>query len=164
MINHNDIERLFRGNYRPMFLIAYKLLHDEEVARDVVHNVFATLLEENLSSVNTSYLLQAVRFACLKYMRSLSVRERFIRAYALEPDETDTDSRPDEEEMARLNTIIDTRLPDRTREILKLRFIRRLKYREIAAALSISEVSVYKHLRNAICILRQYLKNDERQN
>ena len=40
--------------------------------------------------------------------------------------------------------------------MMRLRFVRQMKYREIAAALNISEVAVYKHLSQGIQKLKQH--------
>ena len=76
MMTTDDIEQLFRSNYKEMLILAKRLLHDEESARDIVHDVFASLLSGNVKTATTAYLLNGVRFACLKHIRHLSVRER----------------------------------------------------------------------------------------
>ena len=162
MTTKDEIEQIFRNNYKPMFILANRILHDEDAARDIVHDVFSSVLGNSLDTVNSSYLLNAVKYGCLKYIRSLSIRERFIQSYSLDADEIENNEWPNEEDIDKLNHIIDNYLPEKTRLVLTLKFIRQLKYREIAEELSISEVSVYKHLRHAISILRQYFKDDER--
>lgn len=162
MTTKNEIEQLFRSNYKQMFILANRMLHDEDAARDIVHDVFSSILNKSLDSINTSYLINAVRFLCLKQIRNLSLRERFIQSYSLDIDEAESDDWPNEEDIEKLNSIIDNHLSQKDREIIKLKFIQHLKYKEIAEKYSISEVSVYKHLRQAITILRQYFENDER--
>ncbi|MDE6397063.1 MAG: sigma-70 family RNA polymerase sigma factor [Muribaculaceae bacterium] len=162
MTTKDEIEQLFRSNYRPMLVLANKMLHDEEAARDVVHDVFSSIFDKSLASVNTTYLLNAVRYLCLKQIRSFTIRERFVKSYSLEIDETEPDDWPNEEDIKKLNCIIDNHLSQKTRDVLKLKFIKHLKYKEIARELAISEVAVYKHLRHALTVLRQYFDNDER--
>lgn len=161
-IKKDEIEQIFRGNYNVMLILANRLLHDREAARDVVHDVFATLLDGSVSSVNTSYLLNAVRYACLKRMRSLSVRERFLKFYSLDINEIESCDWPEEEDVIKLNDVIDRFMPEQTRRILKLKFNGRLTYKEIAEELSVSEVTVYKHLSQALSILRQHFNCNER--
>lgn len=50
---------------------------------------------------------------------------------------------------------MDTELTPQTRKVLDLRFRQKLKYREIATELGISEVAVYKHLAQGIRKLKQ---------
>lgn len=155
MTTKSDIERLFRANYPTMLTLAVRLLHDAAAARDIVHDVFESVLSENPATVTGAYLLTGVRFACLKHMRSLSQRERFNNLYALDLDEIEDDAWPDPEDVARLNGLIDRALTEQDRRVVRLRFTDRMPYSEIAAQLGVSEVAVYKHLRHAMDILRQ---------
>jgi len=155
MTNGNYIERLFRSNYVAMLTLANRLLHNEDTARDIVQDIFASLISHNLTCVTPGFLLKGVRFACLNHIRNLSSRERLKQLYALDLSDTDTGQWPDDEDIARLNEIVDTLLSDQCRRVVRLRFTAQLSYREIAKELNISEVAVYKHLRHAMNVLRQ---------
>ena len=153
MTTNSDIEQLFRSNYTAMLTLAIRLLHDADTARDIVHDVFESVLSENPSIITSAYLLTGVRFACMKHLRSLSLRERFNNLYAL--DKIEDDEWPDPEDVARLNELIDQSLTMQDRQVVRLRFNERMSYDEIAGQLGISEVAVYKHLRHAMDVLRQ---------
>ena len=155
MTTNSDVEKLFRSNYTAMLTLAIRLLHDADTARDIVHDVFESVLSENLSTVTSAYLLTGVRFASLKHLRSLSLRERFNNLYALDLDEIEDDEWPDPEDVARLNGLIDHSLSEQDRRVVRMRFSDRMAYSEIAAQLGISETAVYKHLRHAMDVLRQ---------
>lgn len=154
MTTKSDIEQLFRSCYPAMLTLAIRLLHDAETARDIVHDVFESVLSENLSSVTSAYLLTGVRFASLKYLRSMSLRDRFNNLYAIDFDEIEDDEWPDSEDVARLNALIDRKLPEQCRRVVRMRYNERMSYGEIAGQLGISEVAVYKHLRHAMDVLR----------
>lgn len=162
MTAENYIETLFRRNYPAMLALAVRLLHDRETARDIVHDVFASLMTQAPSQATTAFLLGGVRFACLNHIRNLSVRERLNRLYALDLCEIEDDAWPDDEDVARLNAIVDSRLSDQCRRVVRLRFSGRLSYGDIAAELGISEVAVYKHLRHALNVLRENFIRNER--
>ena len=49
MTTKSDIEQLFQSNYRAMLTLAIRLLHDPETARDIVHDVFESLLSAAMS-------------------------------------------------------------------------------------------------------------------
>ena len=155
------IERLFRTHYRKMLILANTLLHDEEAARDIVHDVFSSLLTGKLESVNETYLLNGVRFACLKRIRSLSTEEKIKNLYAFDYDSDESGDWPDEEVIDLLRKVIDQELPELTRRIVRYRFYDRKPYKEISRLLSVSEVTVYKHLRHAINVLRKKIKDHE---
>ena len=52
-------------------------------------------------------------------------------------------------------TYMNAELTPQTRKVLDLRFRQKLKYREIATELGISEVAVYKHLAQGIRKIKQ---------
>lgn len=84
MAKKDEIELLFRNNYKGMLTLAVRLLHNEEAARDIVHDVFAAILAGKAEYATPAYLLTGVRLACLKYIRSLSTRERLNKLYAVD--------------------------------------------------------------------------------
>lgn len=161
MTTINDIEQLFRDCYRPMFTLAVQLLHETDEARDVVHDVFATLLKSDAAAadVTAAYLMRAVRNACIDRLRRLSTRQRFCGLYALDLSEIDDEQWPDPDMLVGMQHIIDEQLTDRSRQVLQLRFYQDMTYGQIAETLQISEVAVYKHLRHALNVLRQNLVN-----
>lgn len=156
------MERLFRSNYAAMFGLARRLVHDEETARDIVHDVFATLLDDTPDIVTPGYLLQGVRYACLNYIRNLSVRNRMQQLYALDLSGIDDDEWPDPETIEMMNKVIARDLSPQCRRVVSLRFAAHLTYNEISEELGISEVAVYKHLRHAMNVLRQKINENER--
>lgn len=170
-----NIERLFRENYTPMLRLAFRILDDESVARDIVHDIFASLvsekdtadedrsLSEKKSDLTSSYLLRATRNRCLNHIRHLSVRERIHKLYSLENgDETVKESEtdwPDETTFLKITETVESDLSGNCREVVKMRFQQGLDTKKIAAALGISRQAVYKHLNNAIHLLRLKLNN-----
>ncbi|MDE5850242.1 MAG: hypothetical protein K2H38_08885 [Muribaculaceae bacterium] len=66
MTDKTHIERLFREHYRQLHRLAKILLHDDELARDIVHDVFASLLSgRKENTVTIGFLLNSVRNRCL---------------------------------------------------------------------------------------------------
>lgn len=156
---NDEIERLFRKHYASSLRIATTLLHDKDTARDIVHDVFATFLSGSKADISEAYLGIAVRNSCLNYIRDLSVRDRIHNLYLLESDRIDEIGWPGEEIFAEIADTM-SRLPsDQCRKVVELRYRDGMKYHEIADALGISQVAVYKHLRHAVEILRKTLRN-----
>lgn len=156
----NDIEQLFKAHYTAMHRLAMLILRDEDVARDIVHDVFESLLNAGLTDVSAQYLLRAVRNRCLNYLRSLSTRERVKELYALDEQEIADEELPDEETMARIHSTVTNDLTAACRRVVELRFTDGKSYKEIATTLGVSEVAVYKHLRHAIDVLRKKLSQN----
>lgn len=131
MMKKDDIEQLFRSNYRAMFMLAKRMLRDEDTARDIVHDQFAARLSGYITSVTSAYLMRGVRLACLNFIRNLSTRERLSKLYALDLEYYDEESWLDDEMTSRLQAAIGN-LPDKTRKVVEMRFSEGLRYKEIA--------------------------------
>lgn len=162
MMTVNDIEQLFRNNFKALLTLANRLVHDEEAARDIVHDFFASLLSDSPESVTSAYLYNGIRYACLNYIRSLSVRRRLYHLYAYELDEAENEIRVEDEDVVWLNDVIKNDLSEQCQKVVKLRFTGGLTYSEIAEELCISEIAVYKHLRHALNVLRKKFNEYER--
>lgn len=143
-----------------MHRLAMLILRDEDVARDIVHDVFEWLLNASLTDVSGQYLLRAVRNRCLNYLRSLTARERIRELYAINEQEIDDEDWPDDDTIAQIHSTVSNDLTDACRRVVELRFTDGMSYKEIAAALGVSEVAVYKHLRHAIDVLRLKLSRN----
>lgn len=160
MTTTNDIEQLFRTHYTAMHRLAMLILRDEDASRDIVHDVFESLLNTGLADVSVQYLLRAVRNRCLNHLRGLSTKERFLEVYALDEKEIADEDWPDDETITKIHETVANDLTDACRRVVELRFTDGKSYKEIAEELGISEVAVYKHLRHAIDVLRSKLSQN----
>lgn len=161
MTNKNDIEKLFKVHYQQMYRLAKVLLHDDDSARDIVHDVFESLLySRNDNRVSLSYLLSSVRNRSLNMIRDKGIHDRVLNLYFCEIDEYDTENWPDDETIAELYQIIKEELTPQCRCIMELRFIKGLKFTKIADRLGLSENAVYKQVRQALVIIRKNLNQN----
>ena len=160
MTTTNDIEHLFITHYTSMHRLAMLLLRNEDVARDIVHDIFESLLNAGHTDVSGQYLLKSVRNRCLNYLRGLSTSERIKELYALDEQEVAAEEWPDDETIAKIHSTVSNNLTDACRRVVELRFTDGMSYKEISQTLGISEVAVYKHLRHAIDVLRKQLSKN----
>lgn len=164
-MKNEEVERLFRENYRRMFLVAVFLLHDEAEGKDVVHDVFETVMRNGIElrgETASGYLLSSTRNRCLNRLRSMRIKEKVANEYVIFSDlESVTDEDASEERIATLNAGISHLQPPVRKKIIEMHFKQGLKFREIAAKLGISETAVYKHLRQAMASLRSQLTDNE---
>ena len=182
-INKETIEQLFRQHYLRMYQLARVLLKDDAASKDVVSEVFADVLDgktqldldnETANDKTTasdspqpsanvgSYLLVCVRHKCLNLLSRQKMKDR---VHHLLKADTSPSIAPLEATIAEIDketekyeailAYMDTELTPQTRKVLDLRFRQKLKYREIATELGISEVAVYKHLAQGIRKLKQ---------
>lgn len=161
MANRKELETLFRQHYRAMFRMAMMLLHDEADSKDMVHDVFAHLLDSSThlrpDTVET-FLLTSVRNRCLNALRDRQLHEQVQRLYLLDMETDAAASALLEEDTQQLWQGIDLLHPPVCREVILLHFRDGLKFREIAQQFQVSETTVYKHLRHALQQLHAHLK------
>ena len=150
------IELLFKEHYPVMLKLAVMLLHDKEEARDIVHGIFAQLLDGDIRFDHEkakSFLLTCVRNSCLNVMRSRSAREQAMRLYL--PEESTEGL---EERVQALQAALKDMKPPICRDIVLMHYRDGMTFKEIAAHYGVSETTIYKHLREAMNQLRLTLK------
>lgn len=144
-----------------MYRMATILLHDDVESKDVVHDVFARLLDDHCDlreDTTESYLLTSVRNRCLNVIRNRQIQERIEHLYLLDLDTTIMPTDRLEEELNTLYKGIDLLEPPVCRDIIMQHFRDGMTFKEIACRMNVSETTVYKHLRRALSQLRTQLK------
>ncbi len=162
MTNITDIEKLFKAHYPQLHRLATVMLHDEDLAHDMVHDVFESVLSAGASVPESAgYLMAAVRNRCLNYLRDTDMHRRLTSLYFIDTDTYDAEQWPDEETIVRIYGIIASELTEASRRVMEMRFVEGLTFAKIAATLGISETAVYKHVRQALIVIRKNLKQHE---
>ena len=158
-----EIGILFRQHYGPMIRLAKRMLYDDEESRDVVSEVFATLIKTDILPKNMEgYLMASVRNRCLNLLEHKDVRAKFEHAYTLEMKRnaaTDDDAisyTSVEQWYQQIMSFAKQHLSAQTLRVFRMRHIDGMKYQEIADQLDISRVMVYKHLAKAMNTIREY--------
>ena len=161
MIDQRKLEKLFKQHYRQMYRLATILLHDDAESKDVVHDIFARLLDDQRDlreETAESYLHTSVRNRCLNVIRSRQIQERVERLYLLDLDMTIIPTERLDEELKTLHKGIDLLEPPVCRDIILQHFRDGVTFKEIARRMGVSETTVYNHLRRALSQLRTQLK------
>ena len=160
-INRKDIfERLFSDYYGILVCYAQKYTKREDIAEDIVQDVFASLWEENRifpSQANfRSFLYISIRNAAFDYLRHQNVESRYIEE-ALTANRFLSDDSFHKEEVFRLLFKQIDLLPDRCREIFLLH-LEGYDNDAIAKKLSLSIETVKTQKKRAMKTLRNNLK------
>ena len=170
MLDKRILEQLFRQNYSEMIHLARVLLGDDGEAEDVVQDIFLRIADsdilrpEGLSVArippkNDSYLLIAVRNACLNRIRQMQLHERVKN---LLPIEDETDLQPIDRQLEQLEDIsvfVDEQLEEPHRSIFHLRFDEDLTIAEIARRLGLNPNTAYKYLAQSIQKIRSHFNH-----
>lgn len=144
-----------------MYRLATALLHDDDLARDIVHDVFASLLDRDQNIlVNGGYLLKSVRNRCLNHIRDCGIHQRIANCYFLDNEEYDIEEWPDEETIARIDSMIRNDISPQARRVIELRFSNGMPFSRIATTMGISETAVYRHLSHALSVIRKKINDN----
>ena len=158
MLDKRILEQLFRQNYSEMIHLARVLLGDDGEAEDVVQDIFLRIADSDIPPKNDSYLLTAVRNACLNEIRQMQLHERVKN---LLPTENEIDQQPidkQQEQLDNISAFVDEQLEEPQRSIFHLRFNEDLTIAEIARRLGLNPNTAYKYLAQSIQKIRNHFK------
>ena len=160
----SELEILFKTHYAAMFRLAMSLLYDEDESKDVVSDVFASLLDGGLairSDNARGFLLTCVRNSCINVIRHKQMRERFMKLYSNRAEPL-ADGPDDSLTLAELREYIDNNLPPLPRRIFTLRFLHDMTCQQVADAVGVSRVTVHHHLSQSLEKINAYFNNSKR--
>jgi RNA polymerase sigma-70 factor (ECF subfamily) len=159
----SELEILFKTHYAAMYRLAVSFLYDEDEARDVVSDVFASLLGGGLAIRTDNargFLLTCVRNSCISVIRHKQMRERFIKLYSTKAEPL-VDGPDDSMMLAELRNFIDNQLPPLTRRIFTLRYLQDMTCQQVAEAVGVSRVTVHHHLSQSLEKINAYFNNQK---
>lgn len=148
--DRNAYSELFDGYFDKLFTFALNMVFREDVANDIVQEVFIAIYEKsvftNYKGSLKAYLYTSVRNRCYNYLRDAKVEDRNMALYAEAAVYSDSVDVIDEEEiLEKIRQVMDE-LPDKCREVCLLRFVQGCKYSDIAERLSMNENTVKAQL------------------
>ena len=160
----SELEILFKTHYAAMFRLAMSLLYDEDESKDVVSDVFASLLDGGLairSDNARGFMLTCVRNSCINVIRHKQMRERFMKLYSNRAEPL-ADGPDDSLMLNELREYIDNNLPPLSRRIFTLRFLHDMTCQQVADAVGVSRVTVHHHLSQSLEKINTYFNNSKR--
>lgn len=165
--NEEAFEYLFDTYFEMLVDYAIRLIHDEDVAMDMVQSVFVKLYDgrANLSTQSSLryYLYKAVYHQCLNELRHQRIVAGYMEAGDCEFYLKEVLQTPDEEmtlqgkELAHYIEEAVRTLPQRCREVYLLKFAEGLHNKEVAERLGISAKTVEAQTTKALSHLRSEL-------
>ena len=160
----SELEILFKTHYTAMYHLAVSLLYDADEARDIVSDIFATLLDGGMtirSDNARGFLLTCVRNSCINVIRHKQMRERFIKLYSTGA-EPQADGPDDSMMLAELHDYINTQLPPLSRRIFTLRYLQDMTCQQVADVVGVSRTTVHHHLSQSLEKINAYFNNQKR--
>ena len=165
-IGRSQIESLFKTHYTQMYHLALTLLFDEAESKDVVSDVFASLLSGKVvmrADNAKAFLLASVRHRCLNVLQHKQVHERFARLLTECTDTLVSDNTVEEEmQMEELMSYVRENLSLLEQQIFRLRYLRELTCQEVAEALNVRRQTVRTHLKQTVEKIRKYFNSNSK--
>ncbi|RBL89169.1 RNA polymerase sigma-70 factor [Chitinophaga flava] len=153
-----QFELLFKEHFKQLALLAYSVVKDKDVAKDIVQEFFVKFWETQhtiqLRGAFDSYAARAVKNRSLNYLASQEVKDRHQQLFAaMTPDDPDMDHADREQFYQRLSHAIDC-MPEQRRRVFLMSAADNMKYADIARELNISVNTVKFHIKAAYVFLR----------
>lgn len=146
-----EFETLYAETFEPSFRLALSLLHEEEDARDVVHEVYLRLWESDSRVDNPkAYVIRAVRNSCISRIRHLDVREKVRMKLMLEPPPEEFDPEDFQQRNVEVLDAMDRLLTFREREVVDKIYMEGKSYKETAATLGVTVAAINKNVVGAL--------------
>ena len=170
LVNNKDsqlFEELFRQYSKPLFYYAAKFVEDE-VAKDIVQDVFVKLWSDQLTAIRqslNSLLFTMVRNGCLQQLEKQKVKNKYLESTKLNLQEeelrfySEEKSSLIEQELEDKLNIVLNNLPVRCRQIFLMSRFENKKNREISEELAISLKAVEKQISKALATMRIEMKD-----
>ncbi len=165
-IGRSQIESLFKTHYTQMYHLALTLLFDEAESKDVVSEVFASLLSGStiVKADNAkAFLLASVRHRCLNVLQHKQVHERFARLLTEGTDTPVSDTLAEEQlQMEELMRYVRDNLSPMEQNVFRLRYLREMSCQEVGEALNVSRQTVHAHLKQTVEKIRKYFNSNSK--
>ena len=152
-----EFEELYREHYSRMYYFSLTIVGEEELARDVVGEVFSRVWDD-FDTIDRrqmgSYLMTSVRNRSIDTLRRQKRQQEYIdhitRATESAEDYAATDR---EEKLQRIEAAI-AELPELTQHVLTLCYYNHKTHAEAAAQLDITPRMVKRHIQTALAKIR----------
>lgn len=150
---------MFRQHYEKMYNLARYLLSDDDESKDVVSEVFTTILANNavlMPESEEGFLMRSVRNRCLNLIAHKGVKERATKLLIDDADvilSDKTDGR-----LEQLMLLIEDLEPPIRKQIFRLHYLKEMSYQEVADKVGVSKVTVFNHLSQAMDWIKEQFK------
>ena len=165
-MTRKDVESLFKTHYTQMYHLALTLLFDEAESKDVVSEVFASLISGKtmMRTDNAkAFLLACVRHRCMNVLQHKQVQERFARLLTEDADTLISDNTAEEQmQMEELMRYVQDNLSPMEQNVFRLRYLREMTCQEVAEALDVSRQTVHTHLKQTVEKIRKYFNSNSK--
>ena len=160
--NRKEQFRLRFKKYYPMLCkIANGYIADQDDCEDIVQTLFINVWDKQKDALPEeemlAYMKVAIRNNCLTFLNNNKTYEKISHDdNTLKLAAEDSENNPTTDYKQLLEKVLEE-MPPKCREVFTMSKLQKMKYKEIAAHLDISEKTVENHIGKAIKIIRAYI-------
>jgi len=161
--NHWAYTEIYTRYWAVLFRHARKMLHDDDLASDIVQDLFTVIwIKKDFIDVKTnlsSYLYSSVRNKIITHINKSKIRDLHLHSLKAHIDQGvySTDEWLNEKELAEIIEAEIELLPKKMRTVFQLSRKEHLSYKEIAEKLEITDHTVRKQISNVIKLIKNKL-------
>jgi RNA polymerase sigma-70 factor (ECF subfamily) len=144
-----------------LYRAAFKILDDDDLAKDVIQETFIMLFEKANDRMITNlqaYLFQTVKYQCFMHLRSGRISEKHLHQMNSVIISNALEEELDAKELQSLLDDSIATLPEKCREVFYLSRVESLSNKKIAERLNISHKTVENQITKALKILHTSVK------
>ena len=153
------IEELYKNYSKLVFGVIYSILKNTDETEDVMQNVFIKIFKLNNEKLPTkshlSWLYSVAKNETINYIKKNSKEKNFENLYEISDNDTEIEKVLDKEYF---NKLIE-KLPPKQQEILSLKIVSNLSFREIANILNMKIPAVQWHYYKSLNTIKLLLGN-----
>jgi len=152
---------LYNNYYTQLCTYAYKILDDNDLAEEFVQEVIFKIWEnrESLDGINSlkSYLYRSVHNRILNYFKHENVKKKYVseNEYLLGNHIANARNFEMETEINSKLELLLHELPEKTQQVIKLKYIEGKKHKEIKHELQMAERTIGMHVSKAISFFKE---------
>ena len=156
---------IFNQYWKKLYIIAYRRLNDEELAKDIVQEVFISFWNKQQHiTIETSveaYLRGAVQYQVIAYFRKENIRTKAFSSLLERMNELEVNIKDllTEQDLRKVINNELSHMPKTMEEIFKLR-IQDYSVQEIAENLGIAEKTVRNNITTGLVRFRKAIEKD----
>lgn len=162
IINKENFEQIYLQYWEGMFAFCLKNIQDEEVAKEIVQEVFKSLWERRddlrLKEVER-YLIRAVKLKTFEYIRNKVTRQHHLENFSNNAQNYYLEYPLIAEELSQKISTLVNKLPAQCKNVFQMSRDQGLTNKEIANKLLISERAVEYHISKALKTLKTELND-----
>ncbi|GAB3828454.1 RNA polymerase sigma-70 factor [Hymenobacter jeollabukensis] len=155
------MQALFKGYYRPLGNVIYRVVQDRAVAEDLLQDVFLRIWHNRetlvISTTYKAYLYRAAMNAALRHAERSKRQVGWEEASFVEPARDTTAEQLDAQDAEQLVAVALEALPPQCRAVFLMSRQEGLSYQQIAEALDVAPKTVENQMGKALRILRDRL-------